>query len=57
MEEFRLGIQKCRKTIQCTVEEFNVDGTGDLFQTLRSECEKASSRTNVEHVSQKDMKK
>lgn len=54
MEEFRLGVQKCRKTIQSTVVEFNVDGAEELLESMRQDCERLSCLTNVEQVTKKD---
>jgi hypothetical protein len=53
LDAFRLGVQKCRKTIQCTVGkdfDFFSEGTDDLFRHLRNSSEKSDGEKDVRQM-------
>ena len=52
-EAFRLGVQKCRKTISSTVSrdfEFHLEGVQALFRKLRRAVELISSLTPADQL-------
>ena len=59
-EDFRLGVQKCRKTIQCTISPkfrfLAFPGVEKLFSCMRKECELLSSVTGSGHLTEKQKK-
>ena len=55
LDDFRLGIQKCRKTIQATVQDdriFHLQGIEDMFKSLRQaadQMDRAKNSTTVKN--------
>ena len=55
LDDFRLGIQKCRKTIQATVQDdriFHLQGIDSMFKTLRQaadQMDRAKNSTTVKN--------
>ena len=55
LDDFRLGIQKCRKTIQATVQDdriFHLQGIDSMFKSLRQaadQMDRAKNSTTVKN--------
>ena len=54
LDDFRLGIQKCRKTIQATVQDgklFHLQGIESMFTLLRQAADQQDRAKTMNHVS------